>query len=687
MIQMKLGMKLLVTGLLTMTVPIIVIGVVSVHESSRNITVMSNSDLSHTAGSLAAALNIAVEEQIVTVRNIALANSSTAAAEKVAREGLKGASSETLLIQRYLTRMKKADQRVDTLALLGKDGGVIASSEDGKFNGANLSGPQYIQNALRGTANAGSVLASRLTGTVVIAAGAPVHDLQGKEILGAVVMGIDLKLISDIMGKIRIGKSGYAYLINEGGLHIFHPDKEQILKVNINQVKGMETVAQLVGPGKDGIAEYLSAEGTKKECAVAHVPTPGWSVVTTVPTEELYAPAYRTRDVIIVIALISLTLASIVYFFFARTFTRPVNSLVDAAERIAVGDVNIKATAEDRGDEIGALSRAFTAMVGSLQEKTVIARRISSGDLTIADISPSDTDVLGVAFSSMIETLRRQIQEIVEGVGVLASSGSEIMTTISQLSASVAETSAAVNETTTTAEEVKQTTDLNAQKAQHVSELGRRSVEISEKGQRSLDDAIQGMDRINVQMEAISDMVIRLSEQSQTIGEIVDTVSDLAEQSNLLAVNASIEAAKAGEQGKGFGVVAQEIRSLASGSKQATGQIRKILFDVQKAISSVVMATEQGSKAVEEGARLSRQAVEAINVLAHSVAQATDAAVQIAASSQEQLLGTDQVVAAMESIREASLQMSSGTRQTEKAVHDLQNVSLRLQDIVKFYKV
>ena len=261
------------------------------------------------------------------------------------------------------------------------------------------------------------------------------------------------------------------------------------------------------------------------------------------------------------------------------------------------------------------------------------------------------------------------------------------MASVSQLTSGAAETSTAVSETTTTVEEVKQTTDVSSQKAKHVAELGQKSVEISRTGLKSIEDTIHGMNRIKEQVESIADMVVRLSEQSQAIGEIIATVNDLAEQSNLLAVNASIEAAKAGEQGKGFAVVAQEIRSLAAQSKQATTQVRNILFDVQKAISSAVMATDLGSKAVEEGVKLSTQAGEAIDVLAESVTESTNAAIQIAASSQQQLIGMDQVVSAMENIREAALQMASSTKQTEKSAHDLHNLGQRLQEIVKFYRV
>src|SRR5438128_3440680 len=115
------------------------------------------------------------------------------------------------------------------------------------------------------------------------------------------------------------------------------------------------------------------------------------------------------------------------------------------------------------------------------------------------------------------------------------------------------------------------------------------------------------MARSREQMNSIAQIMVRLSEQNQAIGQIIATVDDLAQQSNLLAVNASIEAAKAGEEGKGFSVVAQEVKSLAEQSRQATTQVRAILSDIQKATSAAVMATEQGGKVVEAGVAQSGQ--------------------------------------------------------------------------------
>jgi len=685
--HLKLGTKLLIGGILVVAIPIIVIGMVSVYQVSESTFKDKKEDMTVISESLAGALEIGMYEQLVTIRTISYSNSVIAAAEKVAKEGEAKSQKEMVFAEKELIKIKKTEgDRLSSINLVGKNGIFLVSSDIKTFKGTNVSKREYFIKALNGTPNVGSVVISASTGRIVCTAASPIYSSTGKDITGVAMMSLELKYFSDIFDKMKIGKAGFAYIVDKNSFYITHPVKDKILKENISQIKGMEAVSELVKQGKSGITEY-TLEGIRKVAVVSPVQITGWCVVSAIPVEELYTPARYTRNVIITIGLIFLILASLLFFFFARSLTRPLIDLVGSAEKIAAGDLAVEVSSENRQDEIGTLARAFAGMIQSLKDKAQVAQKIAGGDLTVEVTSLSDADALGNAFSTMVVKLREQIQEIMEGVNVLASSGSEIMASVSQLTSGAAETSTAVSETTTTVEEVKQTTEVSSQKAKHVAELGRKSVEISQTGLKSIEDTINGMNRIKEQVESIADMVVRLSEQSQAIGEIIATVNDLAEQSNLLAVNASIEAAKAGEQGKGFAVVAQEIRSLAAQSKQATTQVRNILFDVQKAISSAVMATELGSRAVEEGVRLSTQAGEAIDVLAQSVTESTNAAIQIAVSSQQQLIGMDQVVSAMENIREAALQMASSTKQTEKSAHDLHNLGSRLQEIVKFYRV
>ncbi|GJQ20290.1 MAG: hypothetical protein HBSIN02_06450 [Bacteroidia bacterium] len=334
----------------------------------------------------------------------------------------------------------------------------------------------------------------------------------------------------------------------------------------------------------------------------------------------------------------------------------------------------------------GLIVMLFTRVIASpLRHIAHVAGQIASGDLTVVVSSDGRNDEVGLltaTFGRMVENLRSSTREILEGVNVLGSAASEILAGTTQVAAGATETATAVSETTTTVEEVKQTAQVSSQKAKYVSESSQRAAQTSQAGRKAVEQSIEGMNQVRQQMESVAETVVRLSEQSQAIGEIIATVNDLAEQSNLLAVNAAIEAAKAGEQGKGFAVVAQEVRSLAEQSKQATFQVRTILTDIQKATSAAVMATEQGSKAVEAGVKQTVEAGEAIRMLAESITEAAQAATQIAASSQQQLVGMDQVAQAMENIKQASTQNVAGTKQAESAAQNLHELGSKFELLV-----
>ena len=356
----------------------------------------------------------------------------------------------------------------------------------------------------------------------------------------------------------------------------------------------------------------------------------------------------------------------------------------ESANRIALGDLEVEVVPNSQSDVFGL---AMQNMVASLRRLAASADRIAAGDLTVEVLPASPKDQLGISFAAMTKNLRELSQEIREVVGVLASSAGEIMTTVSELASSSAETASSISETNATVQEVRQTTDLTSQKSRQVYDASHKSVQVAKSGQQSVDAAIGGMRGIDERMGFIAERIVNLSEQSQAIGDIIATVNDLAEQSNLLAVNAAIEAAKAGEHGKGFAVVAQEVKNLATQSKQATAQVRSILGVIQKATTAAVLATEQGSKAVESGVRQSGAAGDAIRLLATSIEDSSNATLQIVTSTQEQAIGMDQIAIAIQSINQASGQNVEGSRQIEAAARDLYELNQKLQQLVSRYRV
>jgi len=238
-------------------------------------------------------------------------------------------------------------------------------------------------------------------------------------------------------------------------------------------------------------------------------------------TEIFYTEARAgqewARKTMYIIGVLAIVLSIMIVIFLTLGITKPLNLSVYVANKIASGDLTVDTSVfEKRKDEVG---------------------------------------LLNLAFYQMVEKLRGSIKDIIEGVNLLGSSASEILAATTQVAAGASETASAISETSATVEEVRQAAQLSSQKASRVSENAQQTAQVTQTGQQAVEETIKGMYHIQDQMESVANTIVRLSEQSQQIGGIIASVNDLADQSNLLAVNAAIEAAKAGEQGKGFTVV------------------------------------------------------------------------------------------------------------------------------------
>jgi methyl-accepting chemotaxis protein len=370
--------------------------------------------------------------------------------------------------------------------------------------------------------------------------------------------------------------------------------------------------------------------------------------------------------------------------------------LTDAAW---AGDLSV------RGDEnafrggyrmiIAGFNKTLETITEPVNEAMRLARFYASGDFTARFDEKIPVAGEFVAYRDALNTIGIELQrlmklineELYEGISVLSSASSEILTITTELSSASSLTATTVNDTSDTVESVRRKTDVMNLKTKEVSEKAMNALNVSGDGQKSVEEILDGMNHIQRQMDMIGMNVIRLSEQSQAIGEIIATVTDISEQSNLLAVNASIEAAKAGEFGKGFAVVAHEIHNLAEQSKQATANIRTILTDIQRGVSSTVVSTERGTKSVADAVRLTSNAREAIEVLTRSTAESSRQAIEIASSIHDQAAGVDQISLAMEKIRDAAQKNLEITRKAEKTAEDLHELGLRLKKLTVQYHV
>ena len=328
-------------------------------------------------------------------------------------------------------------------------------------------------------------------------------------------------------------------------------------------------------------------------------------------------------------------------------------------------------------------------LIEPLNQLSAAVTKIVAGDLrvTLPELSTKDEiETLLTNFKKLVANMREDRHQVADAVDVLASSVAQIVKSTSASAEGASETAGTVTETTAAAEEVRQNTLIAAESSRFVADLAEETAKVSLEGRRATEDTVAQMTRMREQMVTIAGGMSGLLEKSQAIAEITSTVDDLAQQSNLLAVNAAVEAARAGELGKGFSVVAQEVKALAALSKEATAEVRRILEDIQKATAAAAVSIEQGSGMVEAAVKQSSEAGNAIEALTKSVSEAASAASQIAAANQEQLDGIDQVVTAMQGVQDSIRQHAESSRDIDQAARNLNIIRDVLKGLVNKYQ-
>ena len=331
-----------------------------------------------------------------------------------------------------------------------------------------------------------------------------------------------------------------------------------------------------------------------------------------------------------------------------------------------------------------------TAVERYVDHMASVARGDLSKRLLIDGNGRGGKDPLTTLAHQLNETtasLQGTIARIQDTATSLSSASAEILAASSQQASGASEQSAAVSQTTTTVDQVRAISEQSVQRAQEVLDVSQRTVDASRSGQTAVENAFETMAQIETRVESIAENILALSAQTQRIGEIIATVQDLAAQSNILALNASVEAARAGEQGKGFAVVAVEVRNLANLSRQATEQVRAILSSIQNGINTTVMATEEGTKVVDEGVRLVAQMQEVFNHLIGAINESAQSVTQMMAGGRQQATGVEQIAIAMQNINQATVQNLASTRQVESAARDLNELAGSLTETVEQYQI
>ncbi len=363
--------------------------------------------------------------------------------------------------------------------------------------------------------------------------------------------------------------------------------------------------------------------------------------------KALHNEAGNTRNSVILMLVATSVAGGLLSLLMHRSIVVPVQHLGRVVERIGQGDL-IQEVALARSDEIGELSTSIDRMVQGLKHVAAQTREVGA-DLNAATV--------------------------------------EILASTQQQAASTAQQAGAVQQANATMTQIAQSGAQISDRARQVAASAEAASVSSARGMDLVRSTVSVMESIREQAEAVAANAVTLSERTQAVGEIITSVNEIAEQSHLLAVNAAIQAATAGEHGRSFSVVADEMKNLARQSKNATVQVRSILGDIQKGITSSVMLTEEAVKRVESGRQQATIAEETIRELTRNIDESTRAFQQIVAGSNQQQIGFEQVIQAFRNIGAASQHTAASIKQLEKAVDNLNSLAIQLREAVERYRI
>ena len=389
----------------------------------------------------------------------------------------------------------------------------------------------------------------------------------------------------------------------------------------------------------------------------------------------------------LLVAFVAFLVVLLVGWYIVRSITKPLAQVVNVANQIAVGNLNVEAVDGHRRDEIGALARAFERMLAALREQVLLVQDISEGDLT-GTIKPQSTnDDMGNALQAMVKHLSTLVSEVHRSGIQVNTSATQISATAREQHSTATEIAATTTQIGATSKEISATSRELVRSMNEVATAAEQSANLANSGQHGLTQMEETMHRVMEATGSINSKLAVLNEKAGNITQVVTTITRVADQTNLLSLNAAIEAEKAGEYGRGFSVVATEIRRLADQTAVATYDIEQMVREIQSAVSAGVMGMDKFSEEVRRGMEEVEQVGSQLSQIIQQVQQMAPRCEAASEGMRAQATGAEQITQALSQLSEAALQTVESLRQSNQAIDGLHQSATGLREGVSRFKL
>lgn len=542
----------------------------------------------------------------------------------------------------------------------------------------------------------------------------------GGDLVGIIALQLSVAEMSKIMqAKTGLGETGETYLVGTDNLmrseSILAQKYFNVDSTLLNPKVKIDTEAVRAGlTGKHGVT-YIVDDRNQNVLSswsplVLQAPTATdpdgvtWVLIAEVDQAEVEAPVVQMALVTGGIVLGATILVVLVSIFLAGGLTRQVRKIMDLFGEIGMGNFAAR-TEVVSSDELGTMALSLNAMlentltlIQSSEERDQIQASITKlleevsgladGDLrTEAEVTADMTGAIADAFNMMIVELRRIISNVQNATLQVSSAANEIRATTEHLSRSSESQSTQIGGASSAIEEMSVSIRQVSENAALSATVGEQSLANAQQGAKAMQNTIEGMGRIREQVQETSKRIKRLGESSQEIGEIVQLIDDIADRTSILALNASIQAAMAGDAGRGFAVVAEEVERLAVRSAEATKQIATLVRAIQSETNEAVAAMESTTREVVSGSQVANQAGVALSEIESVSKRLAELIQSISQASKQQARGSEALARSMGEISEVTQQTAAGTKQAAVSISNLAVLADELRASVSQFKL
>jgi methyl-accepting chemotaxis protein len=524
-------------------------------------------------------------------------------------------------IRNVLDPYKAVHNQYET-AFYGTNNRVMIFSPDKKIDGYDPTTRPWFIKAMenKGKAIISDPFVSATTGNISISSAKTTDDG-----LGVVGVNLDLGKFSQEMNSFKVGKSGYVYILDTNHKYISHPSNKS------GDLKKDDYTDKFYA-ADSGTLDY-QLNGISKKAVFVTNPITGWKVIGTIETSEIAKSAQGILYTTLIVVALAMLVSILIITWIVRSITSPLKQIMTSMEGIANGNL-VDEIPNRSNDELGQLASSVNHMIQNL--RSLIGGVISTSQ----------------NLAAAAEQISATTEEVAHGSSLQAQASQKMQDMFSELSMAI---------------------NAAASSADDTSQLAAKTSSIAQDGGLIVDKSV-------VSMNEVSTQVALLEEDSNKIGEIIEVIGDIADQTNLLALNAAIEAARAGEQGRGFAVVADEVRKLAERSGEATKQITAIIKGMQDNTHKSVLAVNNGVSQSKETGEAFANIIQMINQTENKVGD-------IAAACEEQAAQSDEVMHSIESISAISEESAAAAQETAATSQSLARLAEGLNDSVSIFKI